>query len=449
MLIDTKGITKVFWLEIRDKINLVEPTLTELIDSLSPGEDYPLYILNFPYGEFIGDDISQFIPSQNEDIFIRLNSDEVPQEVKTDLGYGKDSAPLGMVLSKSIEFFVDLPQKALTLPIRIAKAGEFYNFSRILSISNKKKPYAPNGLLKATAGARSIFSLPYLTCTSSFSRLEREIGGLSRFPENQYDHFQLFKDIVSCHQSSKPWRMQLLYFSKNWVNSILNDEKWSKLRAYLFQLAWNNTDYKRNQFYYDISFSLMQEKENCRSNPYLNDTARHILDIAIGAFPGLSPVLDDSLLPLKLIQHSLSFNYGLKKHLPTLIAPSYFDYNLEEPIYYSLQYPIARSFSPQSKSKYSMLNQLNDLKRILEKFINNILKKDTMWSGTILHDAVNNLDFSFIHNHKNKVMIPLLPAEAIKKDDRFLLMDQSCVKYNNEVSLDANFFRGCVGMVKR
>jgi hypothetical protein len=443
-----QSIIKVTWQEIRDSLYEVEPRFTEIVDELTPDKDCYLYVLSFPYGAMIGDDISQFIPYEDGTGFYRLTAENAPADIIKNLGYGKDSAPLGMVLNKAIEFFVDLPDKELTLPIRIAGSGEFYNFSRILSINNNKKPFAPNGLLKATAGARTVFSLPYLTCNNSFNRLEGTIGTLNKYPASQYDHFDLFKLITNNQSVTTKWRMKLIYFSQKWIDNILNNEKWFKLRSYIYQLAWKSSDYKRNQFYYDISYSIMQEKFNARSNPYINDTARHLLDIVIGAFPGLVPLVNEELLPLKAIQHVLTYSYGLKKYLPTIIGPQYFDYMTEKPVYYSLQYPITRSFSPKTKNSISMLNHLDDLKKSMDRFLFMIKSKDSMWYGTILQEAVNATKFEYIHVNSNSNFVPKDPEAVINSDSRFRAAEESCIKNNVIPSSEANFFRGCVSLAK-
>ncbi len=441
-----KSIVKFSWQDIRDKLYQIEPRFTEIVDGLQPLA--PLYMLSFPYGEMIGDDLSQFIPHDDGKGFYRLTDENAPSDIVKHLGYGKNSAPLGMVLNKSIEFFVDLPQKALTIPIRIATAGEFYNFSRILSIPSNRKPFAPNGLLKATAGARTVFSLPYLTCQTSFNRLESNIGMLSKYPVSQYEHFQLFKEITNRSQNKDQWRMQLLYFSEEWVENILNNKKWFKLSSYLYQLAWKASDYKRNQYYYDISYSIIQEMHNCRTNPYLNDTARHILDVAIGAFPGLSPLVNDELLPLDTIQYALSYLYGLKKHMPSIIGPEYFDYLGNKPTYYPLQYPITRSFSPKNKNSISMLNHLGELKTILQRFLLEIKREDGIWYDTILQDAVQSIRIDYIHNNYNHKIDPISPEKIIERDPRFLYVNKKCLRNNDQPATEANFFRGCIGLTK-
>ena len=437
------GIEKIYWSDIQAQVRQVEPEFASKVDLIAPGKDHPLYILSFPYGSLIGDDVSQFIPCGDTE-FYRLSSPEAPEDIQKNLGYGKDSAPLGMVLEKSIEFFVDLPKKQLTLPVRIIRPGEFSNFTRILSLQSNTLPYAPNGLLKASSGARTVFSLPYLSCNASFSRLEREIGTLTKFPASQYDHCQLFSEIVNSNNPLNNWQMKMLYFSESWINSLLHDKNWVDIKSYLFQLAWQSTEYKRNQYYFDISFSLMREKGNCRANPYLNDTARHILDIIIGAFPGLCPTIDETLLPLKTIQHVLSYSYGLKKYLPTIIAPQNYKFDDGFPVYYSLNYPTTRSFAPKTKNTNSTIDNLDELKKILERFVSQIIKEGTMWRGTILEDRLKRTKIHYIHNSIRQGLSITSPLETVSQDKRFMFTSPNCVKENTEPSIDANFFRGCV-----
>lgn len=63
--------TKLYWHDLKDFIKVANFEFFKLVDKLSPGSDFPLYKLNFPYGTLIGDEISQFIPYSKE--LMRLN----------------------------------------------------------------------------------------------------------------------------------------------------------------------------------------------------------------------------------------------------------------------------------------------------------------------------------------------------------------------------------------
>lgn len=439
------SIKKVTWSEIRASIFKVAPSFAEKVDYIKPDDNkFPLYVVSFPYGSLIGDDKSQFIPNEDGSYY-RLNSPDAPKDIIKHLGYGKDSSPLGLILDKTIEFFVDAPARKVTIPKKIARPGDFINFSRILSIkkSPSSKPYAPNGLLKATSGARTVFSLPYLTCNASFVKLERDIGEIGKIPESQYDHFQLFCDIARTDCAENKWELQLIYFSEQWIISILNDKKWNDVKSYLFQKAWDETNYIRNQYFFDVSFSIMKEQENAKQNHYIYDTARHIFDIAVGAFPGLAPTDTTEMLPLDVIQKYLSESYGLKKYIPTIISPNYFSIENNYPVYYSMHYPTLRLFSPKSTTnKKSVLSDIQDLSRALNKFSKRILDANSIWGGTILQEVTEKLRFEFVHTTPRNGVVITDPSEIVARDNRFIKMLNNIDELTP--ALDGNFFRGCV-----
>jgi hypothetical protein len=442
------GIEKVSWKEIRSRVHKVNPSFANVVDKINPGEQLPLFLVSFPYGALIGDDISQFIPN-DDGTYYRLNSPDAPKDIIKHLGYGKDSSPLGMIIDKTVEFFVDAKDRNVTIPKKIIGAGEFLNFSRILSLqkSNPNKPFAPNGLLKATAGARTAFSLPYLTCNSSFIKLERDVGELTKIPESQYDHFQLFVDIANNYPKKSIWELKLLYFSEKWIDHILNKNAWSDIKSYMFQKAWEDSNYSRNQYFFDVSFSMMKELENAKQNHYIYDTARHIFDIAVGAFPGLAPTTSNDMVPIEIIQEALTHSYGLKKYIPTIITPSYFSVENKIPVYYSMHYPTLRLYSPKTlTNKKSVLSDLQDLSRALNKFSKRICSDNSIWKDTLLYDVTEKLKFKFIHtNNRNGIAITN-PNEIVTLDNRFNTSYDD-KKESLSPALDGNFFRGSVGLI--
>lgn len=438
-----KSVTRLFWKDIRRDVKEISPTLSDIIDSISPKRE-PLYVISFPYGQKISDDISPYIPDDHGN-FVRLAQGEVDRTLFEELGYGKDSSPLGLVLDKSIEFFVDMPNKRTTIPTKIIGPGDFCNFSRILNADYDDLPLAPNGLLRATAGARTTFSLPYLTCSSSFASLEEKYPAISQTPANQYDHFQLFKEISSdkSFQIKDPWRMKILYFSEEWINKILHNKDWMPLNRYFFQLAWKDSEHKRNKHYFDIDYSEIIEEINCKYNSAIKATIKHLTDIAIGGYPGLSPQVSNNLIPLEEIQYALFQHYGLKKYTPAIIAPSTFNYKASQPIYYSLQHPTACSYHSLTYSNSSMMDSLKEVQRAFSRYKSQMLSESSIWKGTRHYDVLSKTTFHFIHSHKTCASNIELPEKFIQEDHRFNYLsgpeDTSLAPAAN-----GNFFRGCI-----
>src|SRR5258708_4971587 len=102
-----------------------------------------------------------------------------------------------------------------------------------------------------------------------------------------------------------------MYFSEKWVNKIHNETSWMRLKLYLHEVAWRKFEYERNRIYYDMAFSLIQEKRNLRPNPYLTDTARHLFTTALGSAPGYVPANNDEALPIGFIQKAFVESYGM------------------------------------------------------------------------------------------------------------------------------------------
>ena len=439
---DNSSIKTVFWNDIKDEIETVNPEFAGIINKLNPDEKLSLYLVEFPYGDLVGDDISQFIPD-NRGGYYRLTSDNAPENIKEDLGYGASTSPLGLLLEKKIEFFVDIPHRNITIPNGILSPGGFYNTSIVLS-KFKNTPYNPNGILKASSGARTVFSMPYLTCKNSFSRLQSELGPIS-VPNSYYEHAQLFKDMLTAQRKTK-WRSRLVYFSKDWINNIIKNPLWSEVKGYLAQKSWENSEHDRNQFYFDIAYSLIQENTSL-NNPYLTDTAKHIFDISLGAYPGLAPASNEDFFPLKTIQHMLIYSYGIKKYIPTIIVPEYFNAS-NKSIYYTLQHPTTKSFSPRSNNTISTLKNLDILKLLIMKFTQQITDRNGVWSGSYLQETVNNLKISYIHNNSNSTFQPESPEDVIENDGRFFYTGLNTDSLNLIPAADAKFFRGCISLSK-
>ena len=441
------SIKKVIWDDLKSEVRNVNEKLFSIIDAINPSNEYSIYILEIPYGDVIGGDV-QFIPDQNGG-YQRLNDLNLPNEVAQDLGYGAFSSPLGLLLKNNIEFYIDMPDKKQTVPIGIMKPGNFYNSSIVLNKTNNPKPYNPNGILKANAGARTIFSLPYLTCQNSFASLQKEIGAVD-IPETIYDHCNFFRSVLKNINSG--WSVKLVYFSEKWITSIKSDPSWVVLKQFIIDKSWQGSEHERNQFYFDISYSLLLNNVTHVINPYLTDTLRHLLDVCIGAYPGLSAINNSELIPLKQIQHTLLFSYGLKKYYPTIIGPSYFNYNdTTSCVYYSLQYPTTKIFSPKTQKTPSNHKNLESLRTLFNKFIPKIIEKNGSWHNSMLQEALQNTKFTFIHNHISKsnglkMTQPMsLPRDVIKNDlDIFKYSKILLNPEEYDVAYDAKLFRGCI-----
>lgn len=431
------------WSEIKYEIKEANLEFFNLVDQLQPDSKFPIFILKFPYGELIGDELSQFIPIENKGI-LRLNDPNLPAEVVKHLGYGSSSSPMGMVLSKQFEWFVDLPHKKITLPIFVQNPGDFFSYTRVIDIKHNFN-YSPMGVLSAISGARTTFLIPSIGCQIKLTKLRRELGVKLKHPTSMYEQFPFFKEILSSPELDQTWSSSLIYFSENWITNIKNNPDWIDVQKYFYKIFAQKAMYLKNLPYYQTAYSLLLESTNQKPNPYLFDTFKHLIDIMTGETPGFAPQINNNLLPVDVLQDVFLNCYGLKSIAPSIMAPGYFNVHLEkpEPIYYSLQFPTTRSFSPNSK-KTSTMTAMRELKDICTDLFQELIKDNHFCSNTIIQHIAQNISLDFFHNSTDIDSVIDNVSTLIDSDNRFTYY------YDRNINLspayDSKFFRGCLSI---
>lgn len=438
------GVVKTHWSAVRDRVASVEPRFAEMVDELAPDESFPLFLVYLPYGALKGDTTSSYLPD-GEGSYYQLSDSVIPKDIKTHLGYGQDGSPMGMVLEKQLEYFIDLKDKKITIPWLLYTPGDFFPFSTVLGC-HSPRVYAPNGLLTVTAGARSVFMLPNIGCNVNHINLQRRFNIKDMAPKSLYDHWHVFRDIIKHESQTSDWKVCIVYFSEKWVKYLHADTQWMKLKLYLYETAWRKFEYDRNRVYYDIAFSLIQERRNLRLNPYLIDTAKHLFTIALGAVPGYAPACTEDSLPMYLLQDIFLETYGLKKYIPTIMQPSHFYFESTIlPIYYSLQHPSIHSFSPRSREASSTLFEMRELEHIMRVFCEE-LSGQGVCSDTILGQVAKKTAFHYYHNKSDAHNIVLPSNELSELDARFAILPSHCQSDKMRFASDAPFVRGCVSI---
>ena len=263
-----------------------------------------------------------------------------------------------------------------------------------------------------------------------------------------YDHWSIFKEITKSKLANCDWTATLLLFSNVWEERLYNDKAWQALRLYLYRLGWEDSEYYRNQIYYDVAFSAIQQKRNLRPNPYLTDTARYLFATATGAVPGYRPATDEDALPLKVLQTAFVESYGIKKYLPTIMEPDYFYFENSPPIYYSLQNPSTPNFSPKSRQVTNTLFELHELAHIMNIFVDEFSQEKSMCSESILGQINSEVTFSYYHNQKDCHNIIASSADILAHDPNFAHI-QAPLPQKRAFCSDAKFLRGCIAMQKQ
>lgn len=441
-------LTKVSWDDIRKSVAKVNPTFAKLVDELSPGKDLPMYLAKYAYGEIVADTEQFFFPNPTGSGIISVNDERLPAEVKRDLKRGVQSMPFGMVLNKRLETYSDLPLKRLRYPGNIWKPGDLFPLVRILSQNCKRKFYV-NTVVSGVAGSACAFTLPSIGRVDLHTNLQNTYRIKSAAAKSMYDHWQIFKEIANSDFANSAWRMHLLLFADKWEDMLHRDPAWTKLKLHLHEQAWEFTEYRRNQIFYDIAFSSIQEKRNLKPNPYLTDTAAHLLSIAIGAVIGYRPAVDETSLPLKLLQTAFVEAYSLPHYTPIIMEPDYFYFESSKPNYYSLQNPSTHRFSPKSRRIVNTLFETRELAHIMDIFIDEASKKGSMCAETRLGMLKEKVSFSFYHNQEDRhgIIKPSNSPEIIELDSRLQKNQQAFP--DRTFCADAKFMRGCIAIRRK
>lgn len=441
---ERRGLVKTNWQGVRDRVAKVAPEFAALIDEVSPGDELPLFFAYYSYGKSIGDTRNPTLPNIDGSEY-QLTAEEAPKEVFEHLGYGSDSAPFTMILEKACEFYSDLTDTEITSPKTIYRAGDFFPLSRFFT--NHGRQYAPNCILTGVSGARSVFLLPKIGCKEHHSHLQEAFNIKSPPAKSLYQHWELFSELANNEIVNSDWKSCLLFFSEKFFNRILNDRVWLPIKNYILQYGWNKTDYDRNQFYYEIVLSTIQQKRNLKPNPFIFDAAKHAIKIALGASPGFEPLTDNELLPLETLQTIFKNIYGLKGQAPTIMGPKKFTFEKSHyPTYYSLQYTSPDVFSPTSRTTTSTLFEVRELAHIINVFQEELARENSLCDNTILQKLMENIEFSYFHNREDQHKVMQSSKLLGNFDERFTQTSTTALNKTDKLASDAKFFRGCVAI---
>ena len=425
-------LQKIYWADIRQNVKTINPVLGNIIDKIDPGQKYPLYKARYSFGDGIIHDGRLHLPHGRT--LLPLEDSQVPTEIKKHLGYNLNTNPVSIILKNSTEIFILLGNRTVSL-YGLITPGKIFSTSRILS---EKVSYSPPFLWDMTAGARSIFMLPKISERMAHERIKQLFNVQESPPAGLLDHWQVFKEIAHHKDFNQTWTTEILFFTKSWFEH-LDDKAWRDFKLYMLQEAWNGSEFWRNQFVWDLAFSLIQQNANLKPNPYLADTAKHLLAMGVGAVSGFAPAINDIAGPCKRLQQIYNDVYSLK-YQPIIMHPYTLAFNdKSRSVYYSLQYPSTLEFSPKSKVS-NKITDLRELQHILNKYFAEIKKGYLNIKGTPFQDLVDKAKYDYFHinikSYKNIHNSDIMPME-----DKYL---KSIMDDHKEFPKNSSFIRGCI-----
>lgn len=428
-------LRKYSWKDLRVKVKKINPELSNIIDDLSPKDEYALYVAQYPYGALIVDrGVFQVINDKGH--LVPLTDSSIPCEIREDLTYNK-MIPTGLISENSIETF--FRAKKHTIPASLYGLGDMLALWHVLE---GNQTYQAGPVWNISSGARTIFMLPKVTDKSCYQALKARYG-LKLIPQDLNEHWSIFSHLANHPYFPEQWHSEIIFFSCKWFSN-LKDKAFSHFFKHLLHKVWHSSSFRRNQFIVDFAFSVAQENRNLKPNPYLADTVRYLMSIGDGTVPGLTPAIDSSAAPIKGLQKIFLDDYGLKKYAPVIMHPHHFSLNTNRPVYYSLEVPTTTIFSPRSSRQSSKMVDMRELKHITDILLSEILKGTLYVQETPLFDLAKNIHYNFFHSEKDQFNEILSSSYLSQTNNAFTktLIDMK----NYDFPEFSPFFRGCVSI---
>lgn len=426
-------IYKTDWNTVKHAIKHSNRLFYELIERMSPQNHLSLYLAEYSYGDLLGSKKDVYLPDDSGQLYI-LGSKDTPAEIMRDLGYGKNSFPLGIILENYCEWFYQDESSKENFPFAIQGEGTIFNQQIIFD----EEMTVENNTISVSSGAKSLFMLPYIGSQSNHERIKTALNVSLPAPKATSEHYDLFREILTSSSSSS-WVSRVIYFSEDWIQLIRNHEQWLPVKYFFSEnLRKRFSSDLYNAFYNDL-FLTTESINRFRPTPFLVDTAKYVFSIAMGQGLGFKPATDNKLLPVTSIQNAYIDHYQLP-YTPTIMVPGILE-DKNDSIYYSLQHPSTKINTFKITMNNSTYRELVALKGILMSYKNNFLTEQSHCYGSELHHACRNIDLEFYHNKPSDNSNGILNSKNIvTSDERF----KYSATADSLFSADARFLRGCI-----
>lgn len=426
------------WPEIRLDFIKVNPELGKIIDELSPDQRYYFYCVEYPYGAQSLQNGKLYLP-KNNNYLVPITSHDIDNKTKENLSYNYYSNPASLILENTAEIFIDLGNRIVTLYGLIPPGSIFSTWPNLTQADHNTPVLSWN----MTAGARSILMMQKISDKQAHSNLKKIFDLKHDAPRTMMDHWHVFKDIANHPSFGEPWKTKILFFIKNWFQHI-DDPAWQNFYYYLYKKAWNNSDFWRNQFQWDLIFSIIHKNKNLKHSAHFVSTVQQLFSMAAGAVSGFAPAIDNHAGPIDRIIQAYKSVYNIFGYPPVIVTPNTFILkDHPRPTYYSLNFPTSMEFSFKPRQRTSLISELLETKELLQLYIEELLSNQLNVNNTLIYKVLQQVEFNFFHSDIN-------PCKEIQQSQYIPKTDSSL--YDNHGScfpINSPFFRSCVQINKK
>lgn len=433
-------IEEFFWNDVKQQVKEKNPGFFDLIDKINPSSQYAFIKARYSYGTKIIENGVLKLPVSNKKS-IDLHNNDCPVELKEKLGYC--SIPLAFILHNTNEVFIERSKHVI--PLNYFLPGNFFGVFETVDFFRGRKSHPT---WTVTAGARSVFMLPKITDTNSYKRIKKKYNLFSDLPITLMDQFNSYAEIVNNIGGTESWFNEVIFFTKNW---FIKDDKqkgihWSNFYQYLFDLCLFQLDYFRINTELDSlwqPFTKVLSERGIKPRPYLIDTVKHLISIASGIAVGFRPVIDNTAMPLDILEKVFVKDYLLKEYAPVFIQPHKLLSKISKPIYYSLSLPTLGYSSPFTRNPINIIEDQRDIRRLIDTLkyvIDNMTVQECESRITEILQCTNFEYFHCVPDTNSSI----ISSEEIPKTDKDFDPKLNNRHLKGRFCSNASFMRGII-----
>ena len=431
-------LEELTWKEVSKAIEQLDPELFEAIEASALPANLKLFKVSYPYGAQIMKDGLVYLPNA-DGALVPLADESIPAITRRHLDYNHYSNPASFILKGSADLFLTHRDVIFSFPGPVP-AGRLFGTSLVLTEGRDVQKFHPTFLWQMTAGVRSLILLPKMGDAAGLDRLDRhfKINSRSLVSEGR-DSWFLFRELAQKLDKSDFWTVEILFFSGDWFK--WDNKPTSPFKELLFKRAWKITEFWRNEYLWNMVFSIFMDEKIVRINPFIGDTVKHLMYMAVGAQPGFAPSNNVDFAPIPAFQKTLKEVYQID-YEPIFMLPQTFQKNCPQPVYYSLAYPNTMEFSPSTKKISTKANDLEEILLCMKKYLHFLKTSDLNIQDSAVYEMAQKVAFSFYHpSHEDN---NIQKTEALFDQDGSFKAATNVKKINLPLPKNATFFKGCV-----
>lgn len=430
----------LYWRDVRDKVVALNPVIAQELEQIKNVAEFRVLVARYPFGAEITKNGIFHLNYNNE--LIPAGSERLPPEVVNHLNYNWQGIPLAMLMHNTIEWHIGLPSHII--PIQLYKPGMLVSLLTIFE-NRERSNYFPK-MSSIQAGCRSLILLPKVAHALYNERLAKrfKIKRHNLCPKTFTQQWSLFNDISSSPKFEQPWHTEILIFPKRFVQIM---EESTQLKSNLLTQAWDKSASLRSQVIFDLIWDYFIEGNLTlahKNTPFVVETAKHLVKIAMQEAPGFTPAIDDLTGPVTGLMQAYWDVYKIRYYLPIFMHIQQFDGI--NPVYYSLHHHTFPHPIPDKSNANQTIREIGIIKRVIEQFTEQVLNNRLPYdlSDSWLYRTLQRVEFTFIHPQAEEEMHTNI-AEIVEEDARFLSLANTLGTEKNLSFPDHSvFFHGCV-----